>query len=86
LLFLSISGGNWETSLLHIALAPVTEALRGENHARELRPQFLDHLRRNDPLTYSVTFTVAGTKEPRLATPEGRFSRISLPAQAPETL
>ncbi len=53
----------WELKL-DIALPAMAMALGDENKAHDLKAQFLDHLRRDDTLTYSVVFTVTGTKEP----------------------
>jgi hypothetical protein len=70
--------------LLHIALPAITEVLGHENHARELRPQFLDHLRRDDTLTYSVTFTATGIKELRPATRGEDLAEYVYPLRLPK--
>lgn len=51
----------WDLKL-EIALPMITKALGSENAATELKQQFMDHLRRDDTLTYSNVFTVVGTK------------------------
>lgn len=51
----------WELKL-DIALPTVAKALGSEQRAQSLKSRFMNHLRREDTLTYSVVFTVTGTK------------------------
>jgi SAM-dependent methyltransferase len=51
----------WELKL-DIALPAVTLALGDAAAAKELKARFLEYLRRDDTLTYSVLFTVNATK------------------------
>lgn len=51
----------WELKL-DIALPLAAQALGSMEAARALKIRFLDYLRRDDSLTYSVVFTVVGTK------------------------
>ena len=53
--------GYWETKL-DIAMPMAAEVLGGEGAALALKERFLGYLRRSDTLTYSVVFTVLGTK------------------------
>jgi len=51
----------WELKL-DIALPAVARALGSDDAARKLKARFLDYLRREDTLTYSILFTVSGIK------------------------
>jgi SAM-dependent methyltransferase len=51
----------WQTKL-DIALPIAASVLGGEPAALALRERFLEYLKRDDSLTYSVLFTVEGTK------------------------
>jgi SAM-dependent methyltransferase len=51
----------WETKL-DIALPAASKALGGDAAARTLKRRFLDYLRRDETLSYSVLFTVTGRK------------------------
>lgn len=48
---------------LDIALPFITKALGSRSDAEQLTAAFLQHLQREDTLTYSVVFTVSGRKE-----------------------
>jgi SAM-dependent methyltransferase len=58
----------WELKL-DIALPAIAKALDGEAAAINFKGRFLHHLKHEDTLTYSVVFTVVGTK-PQLASKE----------------
>ena len=47
---------------LDIALPTMEKALGSRDRAEWLKASFLDYLRRDDSLTYSVVFTVTGVK------------------------
>jgi hypothetical protein len=49
---------------LDIALPAVAKMLGDQAQACELKRRFLEYLRRDDAITYSVIFTVTGTKLP----------------------
>jgi len=51
----------WELKL-EIALPQIARVLGGEDAAREHAQRFLEYLRRPDTLTYSIVFTIVGTK------------------------
>jgi ubiquinone/menaquinone biosynthesis C-methylase UbiE len=51
----------WETKL-DIAMPVIANILESEDAAKSLKSRFLDYLLRDDSLTYSVVFTVVGTK------------------------
>jgi ubiquinone/menaquinone biosynthesis C-methylase UbiE len=51
----------WETKL-DIAMPSAARVLGGEDAANSLKARFIDYLKRDDTLTYSVVFTVVGTK------------------------
>ena len=51
----------WELKL-DIALPQMTRALGSEDSARRLKAQYLDYLRDDNTLTYSVLFTITGYK------------------------
>jgi ubiquinone/menaquinone biosynthesis C-methylase UbiE len=63
----AIDPGNlelWETKL-DIVLPAAAKILGSETAARALKRRFLEYLRRDDTLTYSVAFTVVGQKPPQ---------------------
>jgi hypothetical protein len=53
----------WETKL-EIAQPAMAMVLGGTDAARSLKSRFLEYLKREDTLTYSVLFTVTGRKPP----------------------
>jgi ubiquinone/menaquinone biosynthesis C-methylase UbiE len=57
----AVNEGLWDLKL-DIALPAMEKALKTREAAVDLKQRFMDHLRNEDTLTYSVLFTVVGRK------------------------